>query len=135
MMMAVPLQRIRSINFGFTSLPVSRYLITVTKTRIASPIRFIPIAFNLGITQSNIRGYVTNRFKVIQPGLGDSDEVSGYGQRGKTKVNGHYIGAHHTQAQRYPVYQCLKTGNNTLKSTVSREIARSVTASLPACLW
>jgi phage-related protein len=39
-----------------------------------------------------------------------------------------------TQAQRYPVYQRLKTGNNTLKSTVSREIARSVTASLPACL-
>jgi hypothetical protein len=32
----------------------------------ADSIRFIPIAFNLGITQSNIRGYVTNRFKVIQ---------------------------------------------------------------------
>jgi hypothetical protein len=46
------------INFGFTSLPVSRYLITVTKTRIASPIRFIPIAFNLGFTKNTLTGQV-----------------------------------------------------------------------------
>ena len=47
----------------------------------------------VGLGYAKVKGNWYKSYWRGYPGLGDSDEVSGYGQRGKTKVNGHYIGA------------------------------------------
>ncbi|CAC9436377.1 hypothetical protein [bacterium endosymbiont of Bathymodiolus sp. 5 South] len=47
----------------------------------------------VGLGYAKVKGNWYKSYWRGYPGLGDSDEVSGYGQRGKTKVNGHYISA------------------------------------------
>jgi hypothetical protein len=48
---------------------------------------------SVGLGYAKVKGNWYKSYWRGYPGLGDSDEVSGYGQKGKTKVNGHYISA------------------------------------------